>query len=293
MKEIVVMSGKGGTGKTTITAALGVAAGVQAVMADCDVDASNLHLLYQPKAKVQQPFFSRKVARIDYDICIDCGVCQDKCAFDAINLIDGKYVIDEISCEGCAVCSHLCPDEAITMEEVQSGDFYISKSRFGHHFIHARLGVGQDNSGKLVAKVKTEAKKTAEENALPFIIVDGPPGVGCPVISSISGATLILIVTEATDSGLHDMKRLAELIRHFEVPAACVINKYDLNTRVCTDIENFCKTNQIPVLEEIPFSETFYETLQQGKTLLESEDINLKQKIQIIWKKLSQTKEAI
>jgi len=292
MKEIVVMSGKGGTGKTTITAALGVVAGAQAVMADCDVDASNLHLLYKPQVEQRVPFFSKKVARIHYDDCIDCGICQDKCVFDAIDLIDGKYVIDEISCEGCSVCSYLCPDEAITMEEVQSGEFYISRSRFGHRFIHAKLGVGQDNSGKLVAKVKSEAQKTAEENARSFVIVDGPPGVGCPVISSISGASLILIVTEATDSGRHDMQRLVELIQHFEVPAACVINKYDLNRRVCSDIENFCKENQIPVLEKIPFSETFYETLKQGKTLLESTDKALKQKIETIWKKISQTEEA-
>jgi len=283
MKEIAVMSGKGGTGKTSITAALGVVAGSKALLADCDVDASNLHLLYQPEIIYQEIFKSGKLAVIDYDLCIDCGICRDKCAFEAIDLTDGKYVIDEVGCEGCSVCSYVCPDNAIEMRETVAGKWFQSKSRFGNWLLYARLDIGQENSGQLVSKVKEESGKLARANNIPFILVDGPPGVGCPVISTFAGLSHVLIVSEATESGLHDMIRLIDMVEHFKVSASCIINKADLNKNVGDKIKKTCRQHAIAVLEEIPFNATFYKTLQQGKTLMEGGDALLEKKITKIW----------
>ena len=289
MKEFIVMSGKGGTGKTSITAALGALAGKEAVMADCDVDAANLHILYQPQNLQKNEFFSGKTAVIDYDVCTDCGICQQKCRFEAIDLIDGKYIIDEVACEGCAVCHYLCPEKAIDMRDNMAGYWYHSISRLGNYFVHAKLGIGQDNSGKLVSKVKEEAKKLAVEKKIPYVIVDGPPGVGCPVISSFSGISHVLIVTEATQSGLHDLKRLVELVEFFKASASCVINKYDLNEDVADEIEDYCKEHSIKLITKIEFHAVFRETLQQGKTLMESENEQIKDKIKLIWNELKNT----
>ncbi len=288
MKEIAIMSGKGGTGKTSITAALSALAGKQAVVADCDVDAANLHLLLQPEIEHEEDFYSGKLAVIDYDLCTDCGICQEKCVYEAIDLIDGRYVIDEVSCEGCSVCFHLCPVDAIRMEENLAGKWYRSKSRFGNPFIHARLGIGQENSGKLVSKVKAEAKKVAEAQKIPFIFVDGAPGVGCPVISSLSNVNHVLIVTEATRSGLHDLQRLVQLIEYFKIGASCVINKNDLNRETDEAITEFCQEHDIPVVTRIPFHPAFYETLQDGKTLLESGYPEIIGKIEDIYQHLTE-----
>lgn len=287
MKEIVIMSGKGGTGKTSITAALGALAGPKAVMADCDVDAANLHLLFDPQVEHEEDFYSGKTAVIDYDLCTDCGICEEKCAFDAIHWQDGRVVIDDVSCEGCSVCFHLCPVDAIRMEENLAGKWYRAKSRFDNSFVYAHLGIGQENSGKLVSKVKQEAKKVAEELQRPFIFVDGPPGVGCPVISSLSNADHILIVTEATESGLHDLKRLVELTEYFKLSASCVINKNDLNEESDRAISAFCLEHNIPVVERIPFHPAFYETLEQGKTLIESDHKEIIAKIEHIYQYLT------
>lgn len=283
MKEIVVMSGKGGTGKTTITAALGVIAGSEAVVADCDVDAANLHLLYQPDKQDIHTFKSGKTAVIDQNMCTQCGICMEKCRFDAIRPTNGTYMVDEVDCEGCSVCYHLCPESAITMEENHAGDWFISKSRFDNWFVYAKLGIGQENSGKLVSKVKDETRKLAHAKNIPFILVDGPPGIGCPVISSFSGIRHVLIITEATKAGLHDLKRLAELVAFFKAKASCVINKADLNEEMSNEIEQYCKEQKIKVINHIPFHESFYETLQQGKTLMEGGDEFIKKKIIEIW----------
>lgn len=283
MKEIAIMSGKGGTGKTSITAALGALGGKNAVVADCDVDAANLHLLYEPNILHEEDFYSGKKAVIDYDLCTDCGLCQEKCVYDAIQLDDGRYVIDEISCEGCSVCFHLCPVDAIRMEEDLAGKWYRAQSRFGNPFVYAHLGIGQENTGKLVSKVKEEAKKIADAENVPFIFVDGAPGVGCPVISSLSNVNHVLIVTEATQSGLHDLQRLVELIEYFKISASCVINKNDLNEESDREIARFCQEHDIPVITRIPFHPAFYETLEQGKTLIESEYSEIKDKIEEIY----------
>ena len=288
MKEIVVISGKGGTGKTSITAAIGVLAGNQAVVADCDVDAANLHLLYNPDTQQDNEFWSGKTAVIDYDKCIDCGICEEKCRFDAISQVNAKYVIDEVSCEGCSVCHYLCPTKAISMNENKAGDWFKSKSRFGNWFVHAKLGIGQENSGKLVSKVKEEAKKIAENENISYVIVDGPPGVGCPVISSFSGASSILIVTEATQSGLHDLKRLVELVEYFKAKATCIINKFDLNLEVSNEIEEFCGKHNIRVINKIPYHSVFFDALQDSKTVIETNEQSIKIKIEEIWNHLKE-----
>jgi len=291
MKEIVIISGKGGTGKTSITAALGALAGEQAVVVDCDVDAANLHILYEPKIESSQDFYSGKTAIIDNDLCTDCGICQEKCAFEAIDFKNGRYVIDEVKCEGCSVCFHLCPVEAIRMEENLAGKWFHSKSRFNNEFIYAHLGIGQENSGKLVAKVKQEAKKIASNKNIPFIFVDGPPGVGCPVISSLSNVDHVLLVTEATASGLHDLKRLVELIEYFKLKASCVINKSDLNEQMAGTIADFCREHQIPLINQIPYHPVFVETLNQKKTLMESKDETIKERISEIFDFLTNDEE--
>ena len=283
MKEIVVMSGKGGTGKTSILAALGVSAGNEAVVVDCDVDAANMHLLYDPIIKSTEKFWSGKTAVIDYDKCNNCGSCFNFCRFDAIKLVEDKYIIDEINCEGCSLCRHICPDNAIMMEIQHTGDWFISESKFHNSFVFAKLGIAQENSGKLVSKVKSEARIIAEKEDAHYILIDGPPGIGCPAISSISGASEVLIVTEATISGKHDLNRLIELINHFKIPASCIINKFDLNTEVAKQIEEVCSKNNIPVISKIPFTQGFNNALEEGLTLAEYDDEILKNEITNIW----------
>ncbi len=291
MKEIVVLSGKGGTGKTSILAALGASASNQAVVADCDVDAANMHLLYKPLIKSSEKFWSGKIAQIDYDKCSNCGVCLDYCHFNAIKYNSEKYIIDEVNCEGCSLCSHLCPQNAIKMETQQTGNWYISKSKYNNWFVFAKLGIAQENSGKLVNKVKYEARKIAEEEEIDYILIDGPPGIGCPAISSISGASEVLIVTEATISGKHDMVRLIELINHFKIPASCIINKADLNLDAVKQIEEVCSKNNIKIISKIPFTQSFTSALEEGVTLAEYEDEKLKKEINNIWQFIKKKEE--
>ncbi len=291
MKEIVVISGKGGTGKTSITAALGALAGEKAVVADCDVDAANLHILFDPKIEQSTDFYSGKTAVINNDLCTDCGLCQEKCAFEAIHYEYGQYFVDEVNCEGCAVCFHLCPVKAIEMEENLAGKWYQGRSRFNNRFVFAHLGIGQENSGKLVAKVKQEAKNIAEKNNIPFVFVDGPPGVGCPVISSLSNTNHVLLVTEATQSGFHDLQRLVELLEYFKLKASCVINKSNLNENIRRKMIDFCKTHGIPVVTEIPYDPVFTEVLNQKKTLVESNHPEIKEKLEVIYQYLTSQEE--
>ncbi len=287
MKEILLISGKGGTGKTSISAALGALAGNKAVVADCDVDAANLHLLYEPEITREENFYSGKEPVIDHNLCTKCGLCKEKCRFDAIYLEDGQYKIDEVSCEGCSLCFHICPIDAIRMEKNLAGKWYCAKSRFGNDFLFAHLGIGKENSGKLVTKVKQEAKQLADQRGISFIFVDGPPGIGCPVISSLSNVDVVLIVTEATQSGLHDLARLVELIEYFNLKAFCVINKSDLNEEVTREIKEFCTDHNIQIITEIPFHPVFYETLQEGKTVIESQNSEIIDKIRKIFNEMT------
>ncbi|MBE0642915.1 MAG: ATP-binding protein [Bacteroidetes bacterium] len=293
MKQIVVMSGKGGTGKTTITAALGQLAGKRAVMADCDVDAANLHLLLRPAKSVKERFVGGMLPMIDTRGCTECGYCETACAFSAIVLRNGQYEIDSLACEGCGVCSHVCPGNYITMMPRVTGHFLISRSRFDQIMVHAALGIGQENSGKLVTKVKTEALSEANRENIPCLLVDGPPGIGCPAIAAVSGATEVLLVTEATRAGLHDLRRLMKLLAHFSLPASCVINKADLDEHVRTEIHAVCEEQGIAVIAEIPWTDVFPESLRQGKTLIEMSDARVSDELTRIWTHINSKGECV
>jgi len=288
MKEIVVISGKGGTGKTSITASLAYLGGNNIVLADCDVDAADMHLLMQPNFGQAKDFYSGLIAEIRQDDCIQCGKCADVCRFDAIPVIDGKYIVDPLSCEGCGYCPRVCPTDAIDMLDMKVGKWYISKIKTGTVMVHAKLGIGADNSGKLVAHVKNEAKRIAEENNKDFVLVDGSPGVGCPVVSSLSGAKFVVLVTEPTVSGLHDLKRVYELVHKFSIPAGCIINKADLNPQVSAEIESFLKQENIVHIASLPYDENFTAAMTQGKTIVEYDDNTLKKILTQSWEKIKQ-----
>lgn len=278
MKQMVIISGKGGTGKTVITGAFAALA-KNKVMADCDVDAADLHLLLQPKIKERHDFRSGLSASIDKKICRQCGNCIAACRFGAIS---DSFVIDHVSCEGCAFCSHICPVGAIKMEENLAGEWFISETRFGH-LVHAKLGIAQENSGKLVSLVRKQAKELAEKNGCDWVIVDGAPGIGCPVIASLSGIDCALVITEPTLSGLHDASRVIDVTRHFKVPVKLVINKYDLNLRMSEKIEEYCKQNVISLIGKIRFDKSVVEAMVQGKTIMEYKNTPVKDEIQKIW----------
>lgn len=286
MKEIVIISGKGGTGKTSITASFAMLGGKDIVVADCDVDAADMHLLMQPDWERSEDFYSGVIAEIDQEKCVKCGNCADICRFNAIPIIDKKYIVNKLNCEGCGYCFHVCPTDAITMKEQNVGKWYISNTKADNVMVHARLGIGAENSGKLVAKVKNEAKRIAKETAKQFIVVDGSPGIGCPVVSSLSGADFVVLVTEPTVSGLHDLKRVYELVKKFNISAGCIINKADLNTKVAQQIEKFLREENIIHISNLPYDETFTKAMTNGQTIVEYDDGKIKQILEESWKKI-------
>ena len=264
MKQITVLSGKGGTGKTTITASFAVLA-KNAVVADCDVDAPDLHLLLHPRIVKTQEFKGSKLAVIDESKCVKCGLCREKCMFDAIA---ESFTVDSFSCEGCGVCTIVCPADIITLTERISGHAYISKTKYGF-MAHAMLSPGEANSGKLVTLVRQNAKLLAEKENSDLIIIDGPPGIGCPVIASVTGVDAGLVVTEPTMSGIHDLKRALQLLKHFNVPPFVCVNMYDINVDNTEKIESFCKENGIEIVGKIPFNPKVTEAMVDGKTIME------------------------
>jgi len=281
MKEIVVLSGKGGTGKTVIVASFAALA-QDKVMADCDVDAADLHLLLQPSIKKTEEFWSGKTAFIDKKFCTGCGVCEEVCRFGAIR----NFKVDPISCEGCGFCFHVCPEKTIRMKDNLAGSWFISDTRYGP-LVHARLGIAQENSGKLVAIVRQNARRIAEEQGLSYIISDGPPGIGCPVISSLSGASLALLVTEPTLSGMHDLDRVLGVCRHFGVAALVCINKYDLNEENTHQIEDFCRRQGVEVISRLPFDNVVTEALVQGLPVVEYCENGIARDIEMLWQGVS------
>jgi len=281
MKQIVIISGKGGTGKTVITGAFAALA-KNKVMADCDVDAADLHLLLQPIIKDRHEFKSGQTAIINKNICQQCGMCISICRFGAIS---GDFVIDHVSCEGCGFCSHICPAQAIIMKENISGEWFISDTRFGP-MVHAKLGIAEENSGKLVSLVRKQAKELAEKNNCDWVVIDGAPGIGCPVIASLSGIDCAVVVTEPTLSGLHDALRVIEVTRYFKVPSRLVINKYDLNPDMSGKIEEHCAKNGISLIGKVRFDKTVVEAMVEGKTIMEYKDTPVKDEIRSIWEKL-------
>lgn len=282
MKEIVVLSGKGGTGKTSIVGSLAALAQSK-VLADCDVDAADLHLLLKPTTQQNHEFWSGQVAVIDEEKCTQCGLCQDVCRFEAIK----DFKVNPISCEGCGFCYNICPDEAVTMKESLSGQWFISDTKYGP-LVHARLGIAQENSGKLVALVRQQAKLIAEKQNLDYIISDGPPGIGCPVISSLSGADLVLLVTEPTLSGIHDLERVIGVCHHFGVPALACINKYDINEDNTHQIKNYCLNQGVEVAAKVPFDNVVTEALIQGLPVVEYSQGKVTKEIKSLWQRITQ-----
>jgi MinD superfamily P-loop ATPase len=277
MKEVIVLSGKGGTGKTSIVGSFAALA-KDKVLVDCDVDAADLHLLLQPTVCEEHEFWSGQIAIINEDKCTRCGLCQDMCRFKAINDIK----VNAITCEGCGFCYHICPAEAITMQENMAGHWSISDTSYGP-LVHARLGIAQENSGKLVATVRQQAKQLAENQGLQLIISDGPPGIGCPVISSLSGVSLALLVTEPTLSGIHDLERVLGVCRHFDVPALVCINKHDINEKNTHKIEDYCLDQGIEIVARIPFDNVFTEAIVQGVPVVEYNRNGVSQQIETLW----------
>lgn len=251
MKQVTVISGKGGTGKTTFSATIHAMEG--GVIADCDVDAPNLHIILKPQILNSEEFIASKKARILRERCSGCGLCYELCRFGAVELDDG-YSIDEKKCEGCAFCFNACPEKAIEMEETKTGDLYTSKTKWGY-FVHARLKPSEENTGRLVTEVKNRAKEIAERNGNEYLIVDSAPGVGCPVMASLTGVDAAIIVTEPTASGLNDMMRVIDLCEHFKIEPFVVVNKYDLNENVTAEIRGFCEDKGIEFVGAIPFDE--------------------------------------
>ena len=278
MKQILVISGKGGTGKTVITGAL-AALIENKILVDCDVDAADLHLLLTPQIKERHVFKSGATAFIDANKCTHCGRCMELCRFNAIKK---EFVVDPIACEGCAFCSRICPSGAIEMKENISGEWYLSDTRFGP-MVHARLGIAEENSGKLVSLVRQQAKALADKQKRDWVIIDGPPGIGCPVIASLSGIDLALVVTEPTLSGLHDAERVIALAKHFNVSTGIIINKFDLNIDMSGQIEEFCRETGTPVIGKIGFDEMVVSAMVEGKTIMEYPDGPTKETIQKIW----------
>jgi len=264
MKQLLIISGKGGTGKTMLSGCLAVLA-KDKVMVDADVDAANLHLILKPKVKETHEFVGGKIARIDEDVCTKCGSCKEVCRFGAIS--EDLQVIS-VLCEGCTICSYFCDTGALVLEDRISGVYYISETRYGT-FVHARLGIAQENSGKLVAKLREVAKELAKSQNKELIVIDGPPGVGCPVMASMSGVDLVIGITEPTLSGMHDLQRVIELCKHFKVELKVVINKFDLNLGMSEEMEKNLKEQGIQVIGKIPFSEAVVESVKLGKPFLE------------------------
>ncbi|MFH1722474.1 MAG: ATP-binding protein [Candidatus Altiarchaeota archaeon] len=280
MKQITVISGKGGTGKTSLVGAFAALA-INKVLADCDVDASDLHLLLNPTVQQTEDFTALKTAVIDHEKCIHCGKCINVCRFDAIS----DFIVDRYSCEGCGSCQLVCPEKAIKLEENVAGKSYISDTRFGP-LCHARLFPGEDASGKLVAFVRNNAKKVAEKKGLDRVIIDGSPGIGCPVIASIGGTDLTLIVTEPTVSGIHDLERILGVTAHFKVPAVVVVNKFDINPDKTREIENYCNKEGVDVFAKIPYDPDFTKAMVAEKTIIEYQDNRTSDEIKYLWGKI-------
>lgn len=291
MKEIVVISGKGGTGKTSVVASFATLA-ENAVLADCDVDAADLHLILLPQIQQRQDFSGGKGAEIIPDKCTGCGKCFDLCRFNAIH--EGttfdefpkiNYTIDPVSCEGCGVCAWFCPEDAIKFEDVVNGEWFISDTRFGP-MAHAKLGIAEENSGKLVTLVRNEAKKKAEENGCSYVIVDGSPGIGCPVIASIGGSDLVIIVSEPTLSGEHDLERVAELTKHFSVPAMVCINKYNINRQMADRIKEKAENMGLSFAGNIRYDKAVTEAQIMKKTVIEYTNGSVSEDINNIWQNI-------
>jgi MinD superfamily P-loop ATPase len=283
MKEITVISGKGGTGKTSFAASFAALA-KDAVFTDCDVDAANLSLLMRPVQKEAHEFKASRQAFIRKEKCSSCGLCLELCRFEAIG---DDFQVDPISCEGCGVCFYACPEEAILFEEVVSGEWFVSQTPYGP-LVHARLGIAEENSGKLVTLVRNKAKEIARAENRNSLITDGPPGIGCPVIAALADASAALVVTEPTLSAVHDMERVIEVCRHFGVPVLVSINRYDLDEENTARIEKYCQEHDIPLAGKVPLDRVVTEAMIEGLPVVEYSDGEVSQRLREIWEQINQ-----
>jgi len=263
MRQLTIISGKGGTGKTTITGAFALLA-ENKVMADCDVDAADLYLILDARIQQTEKFYGGRSPVVDLGRCTQCGICTDLCRFDAIQ--DG--VLDIVSCDHCGLCVYGCPENAITMREDHSGNWFVSETPYGP-LVHARLGIGEENSGKLVTAVRKKASEIAEKENRDLIIIDGPPGIGCPVMASVAGVDMLLAISEPTLSGMHDLNRVLDLSRHFQIPARVCINKFDINPAIADEIEGICQNKGAEVIAKLPFDPCVVHSLVNRKTVID------------------------
>jgi len=300
-KELVVISGKGGTGKTSIVASFAALA-EKVVLADCDVDAADLHLVLDPKVVRRETFSGGKRARIRPGHCTACGKCEELCRFDAIffdgpgnGRLDKTFRIDPIACEGCGVCAWFCAEDAIEFTPVVNGEWYVSDTRHGP-MVHAKLGIAEENSGKLVSTVRQEAGKLAEQRGADLVLIDGSPGIGCPVIASITGADLVLIVTEPTLSGLHDLGRVADVARHFGIAGLVCINKWDLNSDVAAEIERQANERGLTVAGRVRYDRAVTDAQVRKQAVVEYQQNGCAEDIREVWdmvsRELSKAKEC-
>ena len=287
MKKLVILSGKGGTGKTTVAAALAHLSSqeMSVVLADADVDAANLELVLDPTKREELEFMGGKLAVIDPGSCTACGICAEVCRFDAVVPGDEAYSIDALACEGCASCFYQCPEEAIRMEEQQAGLWFRSDTRFGPLY-HAHLFAAQENSGKLVTLVKQQARLRGLDTGAALVVVDGPPGIGCPVISASAGMDLALHVVEPTVSGVHDLERIMGTTDHFGVPSLVAINKADLNPARAGEIAAFCAGRGVEVVGRIPYDDVVTEAMVQGQPVTDYTDGPVTEALQRMWSRV-------
>ncbi|MBN2705211.1 MAG: ATP-binding protein [Deltaproteobacteria bacterium] len=285
MKELTIISGKGGTGKTTVTAAFATLA-KNKILADCDVDAADLHLILEPEEISSADFIGGRSPVLNQDKCIACGECRRLCRFDAIDFsADTGYTINSFACDNCGLCAYVCPENAISMVESINGRWFISATRAGK-MVHARLGIGEDNSGKLVTLVRRQSRRLALQEKLELQINDGPPGIGCPVTAAITGVDLVLIVTEPTLSGIHDMERVHELCRHFDIPAMVCVNRFDLNLVNTERIRAYCAKNELPLVGEIPLDTVVNRAQVARQSIVEYDCGLINQIVREMWRKV-------
>jgi MinD superfamily P-loop ATPase len=283
LKQITVISGKGGTGKTTLVASFAALA-ENKVIADCDVDAPDLHLLLHPEIIKKEEFKGLKVAVMDKTLCTECGICEETCRFNAIALTEESgYAVNPARCEGCGACVFSCPQEALTLKERVSGYAFISKTNYGT-MAHAQLNIAEETSGKLVTVVRNHAQQVAEKEQCELILIDGAPGIGCPVIASLTDVDLALVVTEPTMSGLHDLERILGVARHFWIDSIVCINKYDINEENSTRITEFCRQRGIEVVGNIPYDPVVTEAMVAGKPVVEFSEGKVSDAIKDVWK---------